>query len=166
MSSAVRQMPCPDCGSPVRPDIEQLCASCGYPLMFLRRPVEDDARAVPRSPNEREDPTGMTQLGPPRQRVGDTRQFPATTYGHQAAPAGHGQTQCPRCGYGNEPARIRCERCGHELRQARPDAVRLAPPVPQAPARRTGMVWLIVLIVLAVLSLLLLAGTLLWTYLR
>src|SRR4051812_6521596 len=165
MSNAVRQMPCPDCGSPVRPEVEQLCPSCGYPLMFLRRPVEDDARAVPRSPNEREDPTGMTQVPPPGQRMGDTRQFTPSTYG-QAAPAGHGQTQCPRCGYGNEAARIRCERCGQELRQARPDAVHLAPPVPQAPARRSGTLWLIVLIALAVLSLLVLAGTVLWTYLN
>jgi predicted amidophosphoribosyltransferase len=163
MSDAVRQMPCPDCGSPVRPDTDQLCPSCGYPLMFLRRPAEDDARAVPRSPNEREDPTGMTRLGPP-QRIGDTRQFAPATYG-QAAPGVPGQIQCPRCGYGNEAVRIRCERCGHELRRARPDAVRLAPPVPQTAARRSSMVWLIVLIALAVLSLLVLAGTFVWTYL-
>ena len=165
MSNAVRQMPCPDCGSPVRPDSEQLCPSCGYPLMFLRRPVEDDARAVPRSPNEREDPTGMTRLPPPRERMGDTRQFPATTYGQ--APAGaQGQAQCPRCGYSNERARIRCERCGQELQQARPHAVRLGPPAPEAAPKRGGMLWLIILIVLAVLSLLVLAGTLLWTYLN
>jgi predicted amidophosphoribosyltransferase len=164
MSNAVRQMPCPDCGSPVRPDSEQLCPSCGYPLMFLRRPVEDDARAVPRSPNEREDPTGMTQLPPPR-RMGDTRQFPATTYG-QAPAAAQGQAQCPRCGYANERARIRCERCGQELQQARPHAVRLGPPAPEAAPKRGGMLWLIILIVLAVLSLLVLAGTLLWTYLN
>jgi predicted amidophosphoribosyltransferase len=159
MSSAVRQMPCPDCGSPVQPDREQLCPRCGYPLMFLRQPAEDDARAVPRSPNERDDGTGLV----PPVRRSDTRQFPATTYGAQApAP---GQLQCPRCGYGNEPARIRCERCGNELRQARPQAVRLGPPVRQAQPRRAGWGWLIALIILAVLSLIILAATLVWTFL-
>jgi hypothetical protein len=97
--------------------------------------------------------------------MGDTRQFPATTYGQ--APAGaQGQAQCPRCGYANERARIRCERCGQELQQARPHAVRLGPPAPEAAPKRGGMLWLIILIVLAVLSLLVLAGTLLWTYLN
>ena len=128
-----RQMPCPDCGSPVRPDTDQLCPNCGYPLMFLRQPAEDEARAVPRSPNEREDDTGMVV---PRQRADDTRQFAATTYGQQPAR----QAQCPACGYPNEPARIRCERCGHELRAARPQAVVLGPPPVEAPvtAGRSG----------------------------
>ncbi|HEU4347327.1 MAG TPA: zinc ribbon domain-containing protein, partial [Actinoplanes sp.] len=112
MTDAQRQMPCPDCGSAVRPDREQLCPACGYPLMFLRRPVEDDARAVPRSPNE---PV-----------VDSTRQFPATTYG-RPAPVAADQIPCPGCGYPNEPARIRCERCGFELRAARPQQVVLGP---------------------------------------
>ncbi len=156
----VRQMPCPDCGSPVRPDTEQLCPTCGYPLMFLRQSAEDEApRAIPRSPNEREDPTGMTAMGP--RQVTDTRQFPAATYGGQ--PAADGPVPCPACGYPNEPARIRCERCGNELRAARPQAVRLGPAMPQAPARRGGMWWLIVLIVLAVLSVALMLFTLWWT---
>jgi predicted amidophosphoribosyltransferase len=160
MSNAVRQLPCPDCGSPVQPDREQLCPRCGYPLMFLRQPAEDDARAIPRSPNERDDGTGVMPAPAPR---ADTRQFPAATAGNQGAPAGH--VQCPRCGYANTAARIRCERCGNELRQARPQAVVLGPPMPQAVARRSGMGWLIALIVLAVLALLILAGTLIWTFL-
>ena len=155
----MRQMPCPDCGSPVRPEAEQLCPTCGYPLMFLRQSAEDDARSIPRSPNEREDPTGMTSLGP--RSVTDTRQFPTATYGR--APATAGQTQCPACGYPNEPARIRCERCGYELQAARPRAVQLGPPVPQAPPRSSGMWWLIVLIVLAFLSVLALVVTLFLT---
>lgn len=155
-----RQMPCPDCGSPVRPDTEQLCPTCGYPLMFLRQtPVEDAPRTVPRSPDEREDATGLTALGP--RQVTDTRQFPATTYGK--GPAAPGQFSCPACGYPNEGTRIRCERCGHELRPARPQATRLAPPMPQAPARRGGLWWLIVLVVLAVLSIALMLFTLWWT---
>jgi len=143
---ADRQLPCPDCGSPVRPDTDQLCPNCGYPLMFLRQPAEGEARAVPRSPNEREDNTGMVV---PRQRARDTRQFAATTYGQQAAR----QVQCPACGYPNEQARIRCERCGHELRAARPQAVVLGPPPVEAPRYRWPL-WLIILIVLAVLSVL------------
>jgi hypothetical protein len=154
-----RQLPCPDCGSPVQPDRDQLCPRCGYPLMFLRRPAEDDARAVPRSPDARDDRTGLTSVPPPRV---DTRQFSATTYGTPAiAP---GQLRCPRCRYDNTSARIRCERCGLELRPARPQPVRLAPPQFPARTRRSGGGWLIALIVLAVLALLLLAATLVWAY--
>ena len=153
----VRRLPCPDCGSPVQPDREQLCPRCGYPLMFLRRPeVDDTPRAVPRSPNERDDGTGPI----PAQRS-ETRQFPAATY---QAPA-PGTVPCPRCGYGNTAARIRCERCGHELRQTRPYAVQLGPPVqPAQPRQRGGRGWLIALIVLALLSILILAATVVWTY--
>lgn len=160
--NAVRQLPCPDCGSPVQPDREQLCPRCGYPLMFLRRPAETEApRAVPRSPNERDDGTGrMPPVPAPRT---ETRQFPAVTYG--APPAGPGQLPCPRCGYGNTAARVRCERCGNELRPARPYAVQLGPPGQPPPERRGGWGWLIVLIILAALSLLVLAGTLVWYFL-
>jgi predicted amidophosphoribosyltransferase len=147
---AVRQLPCPDCGSPVRPDTDQLCPNCGYPLMFLRQPAEDEARAVPRSPNEREDNTGMVV---PRQRLADNRQF-ATGQARQA--------QCPACGYPNEAVRIRCERCGHELRVARPQAVVLGPPPVDASGDRWA-IWLIVLVVLAVLSVLSAVVTLLWS---
>jgi predicted amidophosphoribosyltransferase len=132
--------PCPDCGSPVRPDTDQLCPNCGYPLMFLRQPAEGEARAMPRSPDEREDHTGMVV---PRQRAA------ATTYGQMSAR----QTQCPACGYPNEPVRIRCERCGHELRAARPQAVVLGPPPVQA-VRYRWPLWLIILLVLAALSVL------------
>jgi len=155
----VRQLPCPDCGSPVQPDRDQLCPRCGYPLMFLRQNTEDDARAVPRSPNERDDGTGMVSRTTPRV---ETRQFAATTYGAQRAVPG--QLQCPRCGYANDPARFRCERCGNELRQARPHAVRLGPPPQQASARSSGWGWLIALIILAVLSLIVLAVALVWTF--
>ena len=158
-NNAVRQLPCPDCGSPVQPDREQLCPRCGYPLMFLRQPAEDDARAVPRSPNERDDGTGMMPVPAPRT---ETRQFPAATYGAQQAALG--QVQCRRCGYGNTPARFRCERCGEELRQSRPYAVQLGPPVQPVQQRRSGLGWLIVLIVLAVLALLILAATVVWTF--
>ena len=158
---SVRQLPCPDCGSPVQPEREQLCPRCGYPLMFLRQNGNDDARAqsVPRSPNEHDDPTSLRAV--PQQRA-DTRQFPGTNYG--AAPS-HGQAQCRNCGYPNEQTRIRCERCGNEMRPARPQARVLAPPVAQAEQRRGGWGWLIVLIVLAVLALLVLAGTLVWWFL-
>ena len=149
---AERQLPCPDCGSPVRPDRDQLCPRCGYPLMFLRRPAEDDARAVPRQPGEREDPTGRFSSPPPRNQ--------ATTYGRTP-----GQLPCPRCGYANEQARIRCERCGHELRQARPHAVVLGPKAPVAKTRGGNLWWLYVLLALAVLSMAALAAVVVWKYL-
>ena len=147
-----RQIPCPDCGAPVRPDREQLCPSCGYPLMFLRQEAADDTpRAIPRSPDE---------------QVDSTRQFPATTYG-QAAPApvlhsGPG-APCPACGYPNEPVRVRCERCGNELRQARPYQKQLGPPPVEA---REGRNWitllLVVMAILAVLSILSAVLVLFW----
>ena len=90
--------------------------------------------------------TGMVV---PQQRASDTRQFQPATYGQAAGR----QTQCPACGYPNEPVRIRCERCGHELRAARPQAVVLGPPPVQA-ARYRWPLWLIILLVLAALSVL------------
>jgi len=159
---SVRQLPCPDCGSPVQPDREQLCPRCGYPLMFLRQGGDQDAQAqaIPRSPNERDDATGLRAVPVPRT---DTRQFPVPQPGVYGAPAG--QVQCRACGYPNEPVRIRCERCGAEMRPARPRAVVLGPPVPRAAPRRAGWGWLIALIVLAVLSMIALALTLLWRFL-
>ena len=144
-----RRLPCPDCGSPVRPDVDQLCPTCGYPLMFMRAPAEDDARAVPRTPGERPDATGLM---PPSRRQ-DTRPFPAATYGAGLPAQAAGQVPCRACGYTNDPARIRCERCGHEMRQARPQGVVLGPAPAAAPAGRSSL-WLIVLIVLGVLALL------------
>ena len=161
---SIRQMPCPDCGSPVQPDREQLCPRCGYPLMFLRQGGGHDAEAqsIPRSPNERDDATGLRAVPQPVPRT-DTRQFPVPQPGVYGGPAG--QIQCRSCGYLNEPTRIRCERCGYEMRPARPQAVVLGPPVPQAAPRRAGWGWLIALIVLAALSMIILAATLLWTFL-
>lgn len=156
---AVRQMPCPDCGNPVQPEREQLCPRCGYPLMFLRQNGRDDsaAKQVPRLPNERDDPTSLRAV--PRT---ETRQFPAATYGTSAPAAG--QLQCRNCGYPNEQTRVRCERCGIELRQARPHGRVLPPQAPQAQQRR-GSWWLIVLIILAVFSMVALFLTLLWRFL-
>ena len=147
---------------PVRPDRDQLCPNCGYPLMFLRKSSGDDDARRSRSRAARASRTtrpacGRCRSGP--QPRTDTRQFPAGTYG--AVPAG--QLQCPACGYPNEQARVRCERCGYELRQARPHATTLGPQAyQQAPARRGGWGWLIALIVLAVVALVVLGLTLLW----
>ncbi|GAA0568328.1 hypothetical protein GCM10010172_60690 [Paractinoplanes ferrugineus] len=160
----VRQMPCPDCGNPVMPDRDQLCANCGYPLMFLRKGGGTDdagAQAIPRKPNEAADETSLRAVPQPVPRT-DTRQFPATNYGAQ-----RGQAPCRSCGYPNEAARVRCERCGFELRPARPNARTLAPAMvarPQPVARSWGWL-LILLIVLAGLSVLTLAATLVWYYL-
>ncbi len=149
---AERQLPCPDCGSPVRPDSEQLCPRCGYPLMFLRQTAEHDARAVPRSPNERDDGTGL--MPPPVARTQRTVPAPLP-----------GQRPCPQCGYGNEYARIRCERCGFELRAARPQAVVLGPPPVKSAPSRGGWGWLIAVLVLAALAVLALVAVLAYVYL-
>jgi len=147
-----RQLPCPDCGTPVRPDSEQLCPRCGYPLMFLRHPAERDARAVPRKPKERDDGTGL--MPHPVARTQRTAPAPLP-----------GQRPCPQCGYGNEYTRIRCERCGYELHVARPRAVVLGPPPAKAATARGGWGWLIALIVLAALSILVLIAVAIYVYL-
>ncbi|MEV6488904.1 hypothetical protein AB0M20_09765 [Actinoplanes sp. NPDC051633] len=143
---ANRQMPCPDCGSPVRPQTDQLCPNCGYPLMFMReeRKVEEQ-RVVPRQPGEKAEATGMVQR---------TRSFPTSTYGQTAPPpVPAGQLSCVGCGYPNDQARIRCERCGRELRAASPNAVRLGPPPTEQPRGSRWLIWLLIILgVLAVLS--------------
>jgi len=150
---SVRQMPCPDCGYPVQPDRDQLCPNCGYPLMFLRKSAGDNdakAQSIPRSPNERDDMTGLRAVPQAVQqpRV-DTRQFTPGSYGVPP----QGQVQCRNCGYVNEPTRVRCERCGIELRNARPRGTQLAPAVyAEGSSRRRGWGWLLGL-------------TLLWVYL-
>ena len=140
-------MPCPDCGAPVRPQVDQLCPNCGYPLMFLRQEAKaEEQRAVPRAPGEKADATGMVQ---------GTRSFRTSTYGRvqpSTQPPPAGQFSCPGCGYPNEAARIRCERCGRELRPARPNAVRLGPPPVEQPKSRRLLWLLIALGVLAVIS--------------
>jgi hypothetical protein len=158
-----RQMPCPDCGYPVQPDRDQLCPNCGYPLMFLRKSAGDSpARAVPRSPDERDDMTGLRAVPQPitQPRV-DTRQFQPGAYGGPPA----GQRQCRSCGYPNEPARIRCERCGIELRNARPRGTQL-PPVVYAQGRASGgWGWLVVLLIVLAVIALVVFGVALWLYL-
>jgi hypothetical protein len=81
--------------------------------------------------------------------------------------AAPGQVQCRNCGYRNDTTRIRCERCGIELRNARPRGTQPAPPVyAQQASRRGGSFWLIVLIILAVVALVVLGLTLLWLSLK
>jgi ribosomal protein L37E len=167
MYGSVRQMPCPDCGNPVHPDRDQLCPNCGYPLMFLRKGGGDDdaqAQSIPRSPRPGDDATNLRVVPQPvPQPRTDTRQFQSGNYG-----APRGQIQCRSCGYPNEPIRIRCERCGFELKQARPYARQLGPVAyQQGPSRRAGgSWWLIVLIILAALALVILGLTVLWFYLN
>ncbi|MET0422243.1 MAG: hypothetical protein ABW046_00115 [Actinoplanes sp.] len=154
---AGRPLPCPDCGSPVQPEREQLCPRCGYPLMFLRQDGGGDAHAqsIPRSPDELQDPTSLRAVPAPIPHPrAEVRQLPATG------------SPCRACGYPNEPSRIRCERCGHELRPARPQARVLSAPLPEQATRAGGLGWLVILlIILAVLSLLALAATLVWWFL-
>jgi hypothetical protein len=139
-------VPCPDCGTPVRPDLQQLCPNCGYPLLLLRTPSQSEARAVPRAPGEGDDATAlMTGTAPAY-----TARQPWTP--GPEAPSG-GQVDCPRCGYRNEAVRIRCEHCGQELRNARPPAMVLPPPEAVVFGRPRRKTWVIVLAVVAVVAL-------------
>jgi ribosomal protein L37E len=120
---------CPDCGAPVYPQHDQLCAQCGYPLMFLRqRPGSDPGFGVARAPGEREVPAPaahpvlLQPVAPPPQ------------------PAPH-EIGCPACHEINPATRIRCQRCGQELRPARPVPLEL-PPMPKA---KRSKAWIVVL---------------------
>lgn len=149
-----RTMPCPDCGQPVRPDVDQLCPRCGYPLMFLRTPAEEQAWPVARKPGDRDDATGLVSGTAPMRTVA-AGPIPE----QRGAPGPAGQLDCPRCGYRNEATRIRCERCGTELRPAQPVAVPLLPPPDLRPAVRPR--WpLAVAAALAVVAVLAVAGVL------
>ncbi|MEE6258982.1 TFIIB-type zinc ribbon-containing protein [Plantactinospora sonchi] len=138
---------CPDCGGPVRPDRERLCPRCGYPLMFLRGESEPEARVVARTPGEAEDVTAI--FAPPG---APPRQTPA---GYRPVTVRPGEVACPSCGYGNPVARIRCQRCGRELRVL-PVTV-LPPPLPPAPAPirrrpRYGLIALVAALVVAAVA--------------
>jgi hypothetical protein len=116
------QISCPDCGGAVRPDRERLCPRCGYPLMFLDPEPEPDAPLVARAPGEREDATTVF----PHKR---TEPDPPLPSADRADPAPvPGELTCPWCGQRNPETRVRCERCGRELRAPQP-----APPPPPLP---------------------------------
>ncbi|MFC6016053.1 TFIIB-type zinc ribbon-containing protein [Plantactinospora solaniradicis] len=140
---------CPDCGGPVRPDRERLCPRCGYPLMFLRHDPEPEARVVARAPGERDDATAI--FPPPGTPA---RQTPGTV----RRPARPGEVACPSCGYGNPHSRVRCQRCGRELRVVHPVVV-MPPPLPPAPPPfrappRYGLIALVSTLLIALLVLL------------
>jgi ribosomal protein L37E len=134
---------CPDCGAPVRPDQDALCPRCGYPLMFLRSQPVSDGPVRPRAPGER----GETTIGPGPDRVTAT----ARVAGYEPPPPGY--IVCPQCYQANPPTRIRCERCGRELRPQplldRPPP----PPLPQPSPRRSPPFWLIAFALVAVMIL-------------
>jgi hypothetical protein len=140
-------VPCPDCGRPVRPEEQQLCPYCDYPLLLLRAEQRGEVRAVPRAPGEDDDATAMVAGTAPVSTVRDGRpRRPA------AAPPPRGELDCPRCGHTNAAERIRCEHCGHELRAVRPDAVALPPPAPVVVRGRRTPAWVVVLAAVAVVA--------------
>jgi ribosomal protein L37E len=130
---------CPDCGAAVDPNRDQLCGQCGYPLMFLReRPAGGDPQqfGVARAPGERDvpgpaaHPILLEPVAPPPQ-------------------PGVAEIGCATCGEINPATRIRCQRCGQELRPARPGPVDLGP----LPKPKRSWTWLVVLAaVLAVIA--------------
>lgn len=123
--SAGGAVTCPDCGGPVRPGRERLCPRCGFPLMFLRESADTGGAGPARVPGERDEATSVLRLRTPDRgtRVGGTSI-------DEVGPLADGQVVCRRCGLRNPPERIRCQRCGLELRAV----PQLAPPPPVVPA--------------------------------
>jgi ribosomal protein L37E len=122
---------CPDCGAPVDPNRDQLCPQCGYPLMFLReRPAGGDTQqfGVARAPGERDAP------GPAAHPILLEPVPPAPQ-------PGLSEIGCPACHEINPATRIRCQRCGQELRPAQPGPVDLGP----LPKPKRSYTWLAVL---------------------
>jgi ribosomal protein L37E len=132
---------CPDCGAPVNPQRDQLCAQCGYPLMFLRERPGAGAEpgfGVARAPGEHDEPAPaahpvLLQPVPPTQ------------------PPAPGEIGCPACYEVNPDTRIRCQRCGHELRPARPVPLVL-PPMPKAKRSRARIAVLAAVVVVLALG--------------
>jgi ribosomal protein L37E len=121
---------CPDCGAAVYPQRDQLCSQCGFPLMFLRERPGAGAQGfgVARAPGEQEEPAPAAHpvlLQPVPQAP-------------QPAP---NEIGCPACYEINPATRIRCQRCGIELRPARPAPLTL-PPMPKA---KRSKAWIAVL---------------------
>jgi ribosomal protein L37E len=122
---------CPDCGAPVYPQRDQLCAQCGYPLMFLRERPGAGAEpgfGVARAPGEQDEPAPAAH---------PVLLHPVPQAQHPAP----GEIGCPACHEVNPDTRIRCQRCGHELRPARPVPLVL-PPMPTA---KRSKAWILVL---------------------
>lgn len=124
-------MSCPDCGAPVDPNRDQLCRQCGYPLMFLReRPTggETSQFGVARAPGESDAPAPAAHpilLEPVA----------------SATAPGASEIGCPACREINPATRIRCQRCGQELRPAQPGPVDLGP----MPKPRRSFAWVAIL---------------------
>jgi hypothetical protein len=108
--AGTRPVACPDCGVPVQPATERLCHNCGYPLLFMRPERLSTGRAVPRIPGEADDPT-----------TGWIRPVAPVPYVDERPP-GPG-LRCPRCAHVSAPTRVRCERCGLDLRTPFPATV-------------------------------------------
>jgi uncharacterized OB-fold protein len=141
---------CPDCGAQVWPERERLCRNCGYPLMFLRPDKqESESYGVARAPGERVDSTAVLTPPPMRQPTrsyADPSPQPQPFTGSAAPMAG--ELICPRCGYRSAPTRVRCERCGTELRHTM-YAPEMAEPMKAPPGPRRSRAWLVVAGVLA-----------------
>jgi hypothetical protein len=132
---------CPDCGTPVRPDRERLCPTCGYPLVLLRSAPVDAEAGPARVPGEQGEATDVFRT--------DLFARGATTVDDQPPP-GLDEVECPRCRERNPLERIRCQRCGLELQGRRPTPVAaplLPEPVlpfePEPPRPKRGNRWMI-----------------------
>lgn len=130
---------CPDCGTPVRPDRERLCPTCGYPLVLLRSAPVDSEAGPARVPGEQGEATDVLRT--------DLFARGATTVDDRP-PLSLDEVECPRCRERNPLERIRCQRCGLELQGRRPTPVAAPPPLPEPlepepPRRRRSTRWMI-----------------------
>jgi hypothetical protein len=119
---------CPDCGTPVRPDRERLCPKCGYLLASLRTAPDPTSFGPARIPGE---PGEATSVLPPK------RADPTGTVIDGAPLPGPGEVDCPRCQERNPRERVRCQRCGLELRTQQavaPPPLAFPPPAPPRPS--------------------------------
>lgn len=115
---------CPECGRTSSGD--QPFCECGFPLEFTQHGHEPAPPAVTRAPHEQDDDTA--ELPAVRD---DTAPPAGRPPGVAVAPRG---IACRACGEDNPTERVRCARCGAELR---PQPAAAAPPAEPPPPRRS-----------------------------
>jgi hypothetical protein len=106
--------------------------------MFLETESAPDAAPIGRKPGERDDAT-IVLAAVEEPTASDAADEPLAA----------GENRCASCGKHNPGTRIRCERCGHQVRRSEPPAMPVPPPPPPDPPR-TAPLWAIGVAVAAV----------------
>ena len=135
---------CPQCASPIPVPPPPLCPRCQYPLLLVQGPgrLESEANRLERpTPEPRAEAATTISAAPapapPPPPLGPPGQF----YGPPLF--------CPRCGLGNDPSRVWCERCGNPLVTA-PVAEPPPPPPPQPRRSVWSRLWFPIALALAI----------------